>query len=93
MRVKNLLYFFAEIKDFNRKIFLITADCEIKIDICCVAEVGKHLKELRKLFIFSANNLKGCINKNISYIIVTCANTCEVAIESLVASDSICICF
>ena len=88
-----LLDFFAEVENLYRQVLFITADCEVEGYVGSLAEIRKHLEELRKLFVLSADNLKCSVNKNIRNIVVTCADTCKETVKCLVTIDSVCICF
>ena len=43
-------------------------------------------KEGSKLFVISAADTECCINKNIGDIVVSCADTCEEAVECIVTA-------
>ena len=77
----------AEVKNLLGKLLFVRRNGEYEVLLGDVAELLDLLKENRKLIVISAADAESCVDEDIGYIVVTCADTAEEAVKRLIAAD------
>lgn len=77
----------AEVENLLGKLLFVRRNGEYEVLLGDVAELLDLLKENRKLIVISAADAESCVDEDIGYIVVTCADTAEEAVKRLIAAD------